>query len=537
MKKSIKRLFSLVLAMLMLLGLCACGKKNVISGDQALEVYLWDAGYGTAWLETALEAFAQEDWVKEKYPNLQYKLVTNDQSGYAEGRIGAGSANSIDLFFASSLQGTFKTLTVDLTEKLFNSKVPGEDVLYKDKMQPYILDALNYKDELGQKTDRFYGTGYGDGMTGFIYNRTLFEKLGLELPRTTDELVALCQKVKDMDGKNPAYPHTYSIISSKIAYSDRLVDVWWAQYDTAEGVSNYYNAIAPDGTRNSVDIFNEKGRLETAKIYESLYKKDAGYFDRSSYNYEFIQGQTRMLIGEGLLMVCGEWFSTEMRDLANEYIERGYDYDIGMMNVPVVSAIIDKTPTIKDDAMLSQVIADIDAGLTAPSDSSVSAEDYAIVMAARGVHTTRDALSSTAVIAKESDAVEIAIDFLRYMATDEALSIYAEKTYGGLMPFDYELKKDNPELHEKLTKEYGKTYEVLQNVSDILHKPYSSGVSYVSPMITYSAFTAFTSPNMEGKFMADDSLTAEAYIADHDSYWLANNAANFQKALARAGLS
>lgn len=537
MKKLMKKLFCFALVVAMLLGVCACGTKKEISGEQALEVYLWDAGYGTEWMTSALAAFAQQDWVKEKYPNLQYKLVSNDQSGYAEGRIGAGSANSIDLFFASSLQGTFKTLTVDLTDGLFNSKVPGEDVLYKDKMQPYILDALNYKDELGKKTDKFYGTGYSDGMTGFIYNRTLFERLGLELPRTTDELVALCQKVKDMGGKNPAYPYTYTIISSKIAYSDRLVDVWWAQYDTAEGVNNYFNAIAPDGTRNSVEIFNENGRLETAKIYESLYKKDAGYFDRSSYNYEFIQGQTRMLIGEGLLMVCGEWFSAEMRDLANEYIERGYDYDIGMMNVPVVSAIINKTPTIKNDAMLSQVIADIDAGLTAPSDSTVSAEDFAFIMKARGVHTTRDAMSSTAVIPKDSDAVEVAIDFLRYLATDEALSIYAEKTYGGMMPFDYEIKKDNPALHEKLIKEYGKTYEVMQNVSDILHKPYSSGVSYTSPMLTYSAFTAFTSPNMEGKFMSDDNLTAEDYIANHDSYWLDNNAANFQKALARAGLS
>ena len=64
MKKSIKRAIAFVLSMVMLLGLCACQQNGDVSGEQMLEVYIWDAGYGTSWLSASLEAFSELDWVK-----------------------------------------------------------------------------------------------------------------------------------------------------------------------------------------------------------------------------------------------------------------------------------------------------------------------------------------------------------------------------------------------------------------------------------------------------------------------------------------
>lgn len=539
MKKLMKRSVAVLLIAVMLLPLCACGKKQEISGAQALEVYVWDAGYGTDWLSKNLDNFQQQDWVKEKYPNLQVKLIANDQQSYAEGRITSGSANSIDLFFAPSLSGTFETYCLELSEVLYNSEVPGEGVLYKDKLMPYMLECYAHRDELGQPTGKYYSTTHASGLCSFVYNKTLFDELGLSVPRTTDELVELCETVKNLGGKNPAYPYTTTIISSKIAYSDRLPQVWWAQYDGVEGYQNYFNAIAADGTRNSVDIFKEKGRLEATKVFESLYKENLGYYDRTSPNYEFIQGQTRMLTGEGLLMACGEWFSAEMRDLAIEYEKRGFDYEIGMMKLPVISSITDKTPTITDDAMLRQVISDIDAGLTAPSNTAVSAEDFATVRAARGVFSTRDSINNHVVIPNYSDAQGVAVDFLRYMATDTACAIYAENTYGGTTGFDFSIEEDAPELHQKLMQEYGKTYAVLNDVAKMLDVDYAQGVFASSPLSKYGSFTAWLSKhnNLEVVFMSDPNITAEQIIAEHDNYWLDNNASNFQTALSRAGLS
>lgn len=539
MKKIFRSALALILIVAFVTGLCACGKSETISGEQALEVYVWDAGYGTQWCADSLAAFAEQDWVKEKYPNLQYKLVSNDQHNYADGRITSGSANSIDLFFASSLSGTFEDYCLDLTASLYNAQVPGEDILYKDKVRPYLLEAFEYRNQDGERTGQFYSGVLSSGLTSYVYNKTLFEDLGLAVPRTTDELIELCETVKNMGGTNPAYPHTTTIISSKVAYSDRLQDLWWAQYDTLTGYQNYWNAIAPDGTRNSVDIFEQAGRLECAKVFEALYKEENGYYDRTSVNYDFIQGQTRLLIGEGLMMVCGEWFSTEMRDLAVEYQSRGYDYDIGMMPVPIISSIIDHTPTITDDEMLRQVISDIDVGLTEPSNAAVSAEDYARVRSARGMVTTRDTINSHAVVPNYADGQQIAVDFLLFLATDEACSIYAEKTYGGTSAFQFDLKTDNPTLHEKLQQEYGKTYTVLSDVSDMMNVEFAQGVYVYSPMKTFAGFTAWPEKykNLEQSIVSNAGLTAQQIVDLHDSYWLDDNASNFQKALTRAGLA
>ena len=44
-----------------------------------------------------------------------------------------------------------------------------------------------------------------------------------------------------------------------------------------------------------------------------------GYFDESSVANEYIQGQTQMFLRNGLIIACGGWFSTEMRELATDY--------------------------------------------------------------------------------------------------------------------------------------------------------------------------------------------------------------------------
>ena len=535
--KLLAKIISVAMALSVSVGIFAgCGQKS-IDTENYLEVYVWDAGYGTAWLDAQLEDFISQDWVQEKYPDCDYGLRFNDDNSFAAGRIAQGSTNTIDLFFAGDMQGTFESYAYDLTEVLYEQQVPGEDILYKDKMIDTMYDAMAHHSDTGEV--RYYSTPYMFGMISYIYNVTLFEDLGLTVPNTTDDLVELCEKVKGMEGKNPAYPYKHTIISSKIGYSNRLFDLFWAQYDGIDGVSNYFNAIAPDGTRNSVDIFKEKGREVSAHVYENLYKESLGYFDRSSITYEFMAGQTRMLTGEGLIMCCGEWFSNEMAELAEAYVERGYDYEIGMMRPPIVSEIIDKTPSIKNnggDKKLSEVIDDIDAGRTAPTDPAVTQEDFDLIRKARGVMVCPDAINATAVVAKDATARDMAVDFLLYQATDRANSIYAENTSGGMQAFKFVLKDDDPELYEKMMNESRNTFRMQADASEITHGDNTEIVYGYYPLVEYGNFTAIESTGLESLFMSDESATAADIIAEHDNYWLENNAKRFHNALQRAGL-
>ena len=137
--KKLSKIITLMIALIMsasTFSAVGCGKK-VPDTDQTLQVYCYDAGYGTAWCTALLDLFKEQDWVKEKYPNLIIPTPTiNDVTEFAESRLTAGKkGNTFDLMFAVNLDyntgpdGDF----LDLTEVVYNSTVPGESVKWKDK--------------------------------------------------------------------------------------------------------------------------------------------------------------------------------------------------------------------------------------------------------------------------------------------------------------------------------------------------------------------------------------------------------------------
>lgn len=64
------------------------------------------------------------------------------------------------------------------------------------------LDMLN---ELAEKPDnKVYAIPYATNASGVIYNKDLFAKLGLKVPKTWDELIEVCNKIK-ASGGTPFY--------------------------------------------------------------------------------------------------------------------------------------------------------------------------------------------------------------------------------------------------------------------------------------------------------------------------------------------
>ena len=66
-----KRIASLLMCLVMAVAsfsFVGCA-PDVPDTPETLEIYCWDAGYGTQWCTDMVELFKQQDWVKEKYPN------------------------------------------------------------------------------------------------------------------------------------------------------------------------------------------------------------------------------------------------------------------------------------------------------------------------------------------------------------------------------------------------------------------------------------------------------------------------------------
>ena len=140
-----------------------------------------------------------------------------------------------------------------------------------------------------------------------------------------------------------------------------------------------------------------------------------------------------MFLRNGLIIACGDWFSTEMRELAADYAAEGYTDTMGFMNAPIISSIVDKCTTITDanaqkiglddaDALLSAVVDAVDNGDTASAGdlvtAGVSQTDFDTIRNARGIIYSIAGNEVTA-ITEYSNAKELACDFLLFMATDE----------------------------------------------------------------------------------------------------------------------
>ena len=114
------------------LGLSAC-MNTVPDTEQTLEVLCWDAGYGTKWCSDLLNEFKNEEWVKEKYPNIQISFTADGNGTTITTKIDAGErSNTVDLFFTGGINkylgknASGYEFFADLTEGVYNQTVPGE---------------------------------------------------------------------------------------------------------------------------------------------------------------------------------------------------------------------------------------------------------------------------------------------------------------------------------------------------------------------------------------------------------------------------
>lgn len=545
MKKSLKFLCVLMAAGIAA-GAAGCSNK-VPDTEETLEVYCRDAGYGYAWCEALLDAFKQQDWVQQKYPNLQVAFDKNQVASYAESKLKSGAeANTIDLFFATGgyelagVDSKGNDYLADLTEYVYGQNVPGENVLFIDKVQDSYNTSNLYHDVTATTDkDTYYFVSWADGMDGILYNADILESLGIPVPVTTDEWLASMRKIKDLQGNQEGkYSVGYSILQSNDApnYVDYMFYIWWAQYEGIDNYLDFFNGI--DSGRYSSGIFDQVGRVEALKVLEQAVNKTNDYVNPTSFTDEYLISQTEFLRGKAVYHMNGDWFDNEMREIKEEIKQvNGLDYDIQMMRTPVISSIVTQTPSIQalaktrgitENAALRLVIEAVDSG--ADSYEGVTAPDFERIREARSiVHSIGP--NHTAFIPSYATGKEVAMDFLRFMATDIANEIYIEATGGATLPFLYNVKEKNPQLYESLS-DFQKTrigYFTDENVGLYVLPSENS-----FPLVLYGGVMPFTTQNYYITFsMSGNTKMPQNYFDDTKAYW---TDARWQDALAKAGI-
>ncbi|MBR3864124.1 MAG: hypothetical protein IKJ19_03275 [Clostridia bacterium] len=507
-----------------------------------LEIYVYNAGYGYQWAEDILAAFVQEPWVQEKYPGIENKArVEHDElATHASELLEAStSVNKYDIVMGSGLEGKIGPdyNVLDLTEVVYNSQVPGESVLYKDKLLDSYLDSAMYRGKGDVVTaPSYYQVNWASGMTGIMYNETKLNALGFEVPKTTDELLHIMNTVKNRPTDSVYSQTTTFATYGASTYVNYMFYTWWAQYQTSEEYVNFYNGIDSNTESRSPAIFKQQGIYEALAVIEQILHKDNGitWVNPNKGSEVYRDTQNRVLVGNALFMSNGDWVDNELKSFREGLIKlNGHADTVKLMSMPVISAIINKTPSITNDQMLSAVVEAIDAGET--SYAGVTAEDFAIVKEAREVVYSIGP-GHNACIPSTAVGKDPAVDFLRYMATDKAQEIYIRATNGATLPFEYNLKEKNPSLYATISPMYQGIIDrfVSQNVNILPAQSSFILVKYgnLSPFSSGVPFEDFTT----GKSAGDYSCVAEMCFEREYKYWTENNNAVWKNCLRQAGL-
>ncbi len=525
-KKMITALSSILMVGVVMASAAGCGGNR--GGDaNTLEIYCVDAGYGVEWVDGLVAKFKEQAWVKEKYPQITVRWSSNDDQSYAQGRIDAGArSNHFDLLFGMNMWGYAGegSKALDLTELVYNAKVPGESVTYKEKMDKSYLLSHQYL-KAGSNEASYYTAPWVGGMASILYNEDILKANNFTVPNTTDELVQLCADYKAL---NPT--GNYAFIQSFDAnYFDYMFYTWWAQYEGVQGYENFFGGI--DNDVYSSRIFDQKGRQYSLEVFDALLKDSKGYLNPSSFTQKFVIAQTSFINGEALMHVNGDWFSSEMIDIMNLKGENAPA--IKTMRVPVISKLGEKLGIT--DAELSEIVAYVDAigaGETPEMPTFTSSKNYTAEKVIKAVKEARSVVysigaSHQAIIPNYAVAKDLAVDFLRFMATDIALEVYTKETYGSTLPFAYNVPKtlyDTLPLAQQTRLDY---FSNLNGVHTLVAAEYF-------PLVRYGGLAPFVDQKYYNTFSTTgNKKTAEEFMKETKEAWTEKK---FSQALAAAGL-
>ena len=545
MKKFFKTILLMVCGIMLISNVLAsgCKKVEVNDSDKNVEILVIEGGYAekragggyvNTWLNNLITEFQKTN------PDITFSFSNKDlEYGGAETFLKAGpEVNTIDLFMGSepvikyALYGDrflngYDCIFENLDD-VYNAEVTmdGEPIKIKDRMIKGFVDFYSLTGEDGQT--HYWNYPWMAGPIGIVYNATKFAEYNISVPKTTDELFGVtCKQLK---AKNET-PFVTSLMNS---YDSSLFKVWRNQYYGQEGMDNYYQCKAynPDSgmVEYSPDAVKDIGELYIAQameLYVGVREPEDPDYDKFNNNHKhmntltYTQAQAQLFLGNANMYVCGDWLETEMANVKT-------DYDFQYMKTPVLSGIIERTPSIPDDATLSKVIAYIDGDEGATLPSGVTENDLAIIREARQVEDL--CTFQTAYIPAYATAKGAAKEFLKFCATDKAIQICLDATKGSSFPFKYNYENDQDRWNSYSNFKKS-TYTMMNNaIAPVCQDQYRLQV--FGHLQLNSTSYQISSAKLSSK-NPKDRIKPEDYYQDRLSYFTMDV---LSKALERAGL-
>ena len=429
---------------------CNGGGDNTDNGEvKEVQIGVVSKGYGNEFAKSLAEEYNKlhtdvKVTVKKTTPTATYQ-DTQLQLGKKR--------NNIDIFFTvtNTIFSTQSDATLyhwaDLSDVYDSAAVGYAEAdgtrTIEDLLDPSFVE--NFTDTDGKQ----YSMPWTSGVVGLLYNKTKWDatntnlknagKEELTLPKTTDEMFTLFEKIKTADVKaasGNAYAFSYS---GQNSYMHFMFNSLWPQYEGKTASENFFEGKNEQGVYTA-DIYNTKGREYAYDVVRNMILKSNGYVNDGDSSQTYDLEQLSFLRGNALFSCNGDWMERE----ASAKFNPG-DADVAILRTPVMSEIVNNDKIKADftgtdaekDAKLSAIVAFIDEnyidGNSSPSEEDAATLDVSLttlefINHARLVrHTLPDFV---AVIPEYSNELNEAKDFLKFMYSKAGQEIVMRETYG-----------------------------------------------------------------------------------------------------------
>ena len=324
-------------------------------------------------------------------------------------------------------------------------------------------------------------------VTGIVYNASLFEQYGWEIPDTTKELEDLCKEIL-ADTNGAVSPFVYCGDAAD-GYLYFAVDNWLNQYAGIANLDEFYDY-------GSASLFAPNSKMSVGKklAHENLLKflKDrsqGGYALDGSMGVDHHFAQGELIKGTCAMMLNGSWFENEMAAVLAQ--PENANLKLGMFPLPEMS-----------DA----------------EGNVLHAEGYTT----QGTKRVLDAsFGAYYFIPTDAKNKELAIDFLKFLNSDEGSIIYSKYT-NAVRPVKYNLDPTSPD-YEGISF-FGQSIIGMAD-DNYLYSAYSTsplaidGVISLYPKGSYWCKTILQDPTktIDGQISLDYQ-----YVSGNWAYWEQN---------------
>ena len=300
-------------AMLLSAGACGGSSESGDGGETTLKFAAFEGGYGAQIYKDVVAAYEKQN------PDVKIELTTSKQiadeitPGMKAGdypdviQLGQGNESALTETMLKDKAVADVTDVLDMT-------IPGEDQTVRDKLVDGVIGLYTnpYGDDQTYLMPMYYSPN------GLVYNKTLLEQNGWEVPTTWDEMFELGDKAKAEGISLFTYPTA--------GYFDSVTTALLADV----GGEELFN----DVMMYKKDIWKTD---DARKVLEIIYQLVTEYLNPDTVGYansqDFTKNQQSVLDGKSVFMPNGTWIVNEMKDAP-----RTDGFDWGFAPVPTLKA-------------------------------------------------------------------------------------------------------------------------------------------------------------------------------------------------------